>query len=382
MAKRLDAETGATTVPTRPAPAGGLGADRGRRLLWGGVSEENGITCRLAGSADGPSWNGFVRSRPEANLGHLWEWKGVIEAAYRRRGYYLVALQGEQWAGALPLIHMRGPLSGNRLVSVPFLDQAGILAATPEASRALWRGAIELATSLGAGGIELRAAAPPGASNSDRTTLVLRLPGNADLLWKSFKPKVRNQVRKAEKEGLRTVVAGSERLAEFYAVFARNMRDLGSPVHSRRFIEAVGEAFGASAKLYLTLAGDKVLGGGISLRFQQAVTVPWASSLREAFHLCPNHSLYWQVLRDAVAEGATLFDFGRSYLDSGTYRFKVQWGAEPLPLHWASFDGGGNEAPARHYRPSEHQRLTRLWSLLPLPIANWLGPIVRRQLSN
>jgi CelD/BcsL family acetyltransferase involved in cellulose biosynthesis len=154
-------------------------------------------------------------------------------------------------------------------------------------------------------------------------------------------------------------------------------------VHARRFLQAVLDEFRGAATLYLTTrSSGEVVGGAIAIARGGTVTVPWASSLRSAFPSCPNHCLYWKILADAAGAGARLFDFGRSHLDSGTYRFKTQWGAAPQPLAWEACDAGGNPQRTTAPRPSEHSILTRTWSRLPLWLANALGPVVRRQLSN
>jgi len=278
---------------------------------------------------------------------------------------------------------MTGLLGGNRLVSLPFLDQAGILATSSSAADALWTAALGKAREMRVKSLDIRSPAGEGSAGSGRAALVLQLPPSPDELWRSFSTKVRNQIRKSEKEGLRTDVAGLDRLGEFYRVFSRSMRDLGSPVHSRGFLEAVLFAFGTRASLYLTADGSgRVIGGAIALRAGSLVTVPWASSLRESFASCPNHSLYWKILCDSVASGADAFDFGRSHEGSGTFHFKVQWGAEPRPLLWASFDREGRPVPDRVLKPSEHETLTRFWRVLPVTLATFVGPLIRRQLSN
>ena len=67
---------------------------------------------------------------------------------------------------------------------------------------------------------------------------------------------------------------------------------------------------------------------------RDTLEIPWASSLRRVNGIGVNMLLYWSVLEFACSRAATVFDFGRSTLDSGTYRFKQQWGAEPQQLHW------------------------------------------------
>ena len=62
----------------------------------------------------------------------------------------------------------------------------------------------------------------------------MRLPSTVDDLWKDTDRKVRNQVRKAQKEGLVVQEGGEELVDDFYSVFSRNMRDLGTPVYPKR----------------------------------------------------------------------------------------------------------------------------------------------------
>jgi hypothetical protein len=72
-----------------------------------------------------------------------------------------------------------------------------------------------------------------------KVAMTLVLPASEEAAWKGFDNKVRNQIRKAEKSNLDAWVDGLELLDDFYAVFARNMRDLGTPVYSRRLFEEV-----------------------------------------------------------------------------------------------------------------------------------------------
>ena len=44
-----------------------------------------------------------------------------------------------------------------------------------------------------------------------------------------------SQVRRAQKEGMTARVGGVEMSDEFYAVFSRCMRDLGTPVYAKAF---------------------------------------------------------------------------------------------------------------------------------------------------
>jgi FemAB-related protein (PEP-CTERM system-associated) len=212
--------------------------------------------------------------------------------------------------------------------------------------------------------------------------MVLDLMGGSEGLWKRLPAKVRNQVRKAEKSGLSTVVGGAELLKEFYSVFVVNMRDLGSPVHDVKFFTAIAEEFGPHFRVRLVRDGTKAIGGLVSLVFKDTVVVPWASALREYFPKCPNNLLYWQEIENRCAEGYKLFDFGRSSRGSGTYEFKRQWGAEPVQLHWYAISDHAGHGHAIEGTGLAARCFQRIWQQLPVRLTAVLGPRIRKYLTN
>lgn len=336
----------------------------------------------------GAEWDEFARSRPDATLGHAAGWAHAFRAGYRLESIYLAArrTRGGEMAGILPLVAMRGLRGSLELVSLPFLDTAGVLAAEPEAANALVAHALALARERRAVGVELRGLAPVGAAPGalDRVDLILRLEGDVDAQWKSVRAKVRNQTRKAEREGLALIERGGEaQLDAFYAPFTVNMRDLGSPVHGRRFFAAVAEAFGDGLRFVVTGLDGVPVGGLVAIHYGDTVSIPWASTLRSERRRCPNNQIYWEGLRWAVERGARWLDFGRSPRDGGTHRFKAGWGGTERELDWRRLAPSG--APATGSASGGGallQRLSRLWTHLPVSVATQLGPHVRRRLSS
>jgi CelD/BcsL family acetyltransferase involved in cellulose biosynthesis len=140
--------------------------------------------------------------------------------------------------------------------------------------------------------------------------------------------------------------------------------------------------FGSQLRIRLVRDGARTVGGLVSLCFKDTVLVPWASALREYFSKCPNNLLYWHEIQDRSAQGFTLFDFGRSSLGSGTYDFKRQWGAQPMPLFWylLSADAGGGhtiDGASLKYRLFREG-----WQRLPVGLSALLGPRIRKYLTN
>ena len=362
------------------------------RCAWGAykrvtmdASERLEVSVGCAGEEDWSEWSQYVLRAPTATLGHEWKWRAIIRNAYGHDSAYLVARQAGVIRGILPMIVVNSPLLGASLASMPFLDYGGVCADDRSVECRLVQEARRLSGAPVSTTIELRQVAEIAnlpEPRRDKVTMILNLTGGAAGIWKALPAKVRNQVRKAEKSGLSTVVGGRELVEEFYRVFVVNMRDLGSPVHGLGFFTSMATEFGSQLRVRLVRDGNKTVGGLISLCFKDSVVVPWASALREYFPKCPNNLLYWHEIQDRCTQGFKLFDFGRSSVGSGTYDFKRQWGAEPMPLFWyvlAVHAGRGN---AINGNSLKYRLFREAWQRLPIGVTAVLGPRIRKYLTN
>ncbi len=211
--------------------------------------------------------------------------------------------------------------------------------------------------------------------------MVLEMGGDADELWKDFDAKLRSQIRKPEKEGLTAKIGSVDLLDDFYKVFSFNMRDLGSPVHSKMLVMCVLEEFGESAKLQVVYNGAMPIGAGLIICFRDTVFIPWASTVRQFNRLSPNMMLYWNFLKYAADNGFRKFDFGRSSPNEGTYKFKEQWGAQASPLYWQYASPNGVRAADDPLGKEKYASFVSVWKKLPLPLANMIGPHIRKHIS-
>jgi FemAB-related protein (PEP-CTERM system-associated) len=339
-------------------------------------------------SDPGAEWDAFAEAMPGATLGHAAAWARILREAYGLAPHYLAARSpGGELAGVLPLVGLRTLRGRRELHSLPFLDAAGVLARDEDTERALVAAALERARSSGASALELRQQAPlasaPPAGDLDRVDLALPLEADEERQWKGLPAKVRNQTRKAEREGLQLASGRPEQLvASFYAPFAVNMRDLGSPVHARGFFAAIARAFGERARIVVSCRGERPVGGLVALHYAGVVTVPWASTLRSERASCPNNQIYWEALRWAVGRRARELDFGRSPRDGGTWRFKRGWGAVERPLAWVRLGPDGARLAAGGPEGPWLRRLSDAWTRLPLGVTAWLGPRLRSHIAN
>jgi len=311
--------------------------------------------------------------------------------------------------GILPLVHIEHWLFGNSLVSMPFCDAGGVLSTDGRVERMLVEHGLRSADALHVPVLELRQYHPlaclddegfcgeasqhgqrevqavPGwrvaAIAGDKVRMLLGLPGDPDALMQSFKAKLRSQIRKPIKDGLTVKVGGVDLLDDFYGVFAANMRDLGSPVHSKRFIRQVLLRFAEKASIFVVYGKSVPMACSLTLGFNGTLSNPWASALRRYSEFAPNMLLYWAMLEYACRQGYRTFDFGRSTLDEGTYRFKEQWGAKPAPLYWYKFSRNGRSSSEGASASRWMIRASECWKRLPVPVTRVLGPKIRRYIS-
>lgn len=325
-------------------------------------------------------WSAFVMAHPASNFCHRFEWREVLSGVYGLECWFLGVRRGEELVAVFPAARMPGLFGvGGSAVSLPYCPYGDLLAAPGldiDQARALCLGFL---AGHGMPRVEVRRLGTAEGQAQD-VTMLLSLAEDEGALWQTVGPKVRNQVRKAQKSGLE-LRWGTDQVADFHRVYAENMGRLGTPVHSRRFFEAMAEAFGSDAEvLTVRLAGQSV-GGMILLRHRGVLTIPAASTLPSYNHLNPNMLMYWAALAWAVERGVAVFDFGRSAQDSGTYRFKKQWGARPWPLHYRTYHEGtpSGAGSTDRYRSLPARVVREVWKRLPLNCQVAFGPSVRRR---
>ena len=208
----------------------------------------------------------------------------------------------------------------------------------------------------------------------------LSLPESDEVLWERFSGKLRAQIRRPQKEGAECIDGGIELLDPFYKVFSTNMRDLGTPVFPKALFGQMCERFPKSTRIFVVNLRGRPVAAGITLAHRHTLEIPSASSLREFNRFSVNMLLYWSVLKYAIAQGHDQFDFGRSTMDAGTYRFKKQWGAVPKKLLWHYSLAEGGRIPELSPANPKYRAAITLWQHMPIWIANKVGPHIVRNL--
>ena len=327
-------------------------------------------------------WEDFgTTAFPKLNAHHQ-AWISGVADGLSHRPYLIRAKEEGRVTGLLPLMLVKGPIFGRFLVSLPYVNTGGVWAKDETVARGLIDQACQLADRLEVKYLELRHEVPVqherlNFERTDKFHMRLELPSTAEELLKSFKSKHRSQIKKSGDYDLSVEFGGQELLDDFYRVFARNMRDLGTPVFSRRLFSSLLREFNGDAEICVVRKENLPIASGLLVHSGGVSEVPSASSLREYNRTNANMLMYWHLLQRSIERGSQVFDFGRSSESSGTYRFKRQWGAEPSPAVWQYYVRSGSPEEMRPDSDGK-QRLVKVWQHLPVSLTKWVGPTIVR----
>jgi serine/alanine adding enzyme len=336
-------------------------------------------------------WDQALEQFPDPSFSMLYGWREVYERSLGLKTFYLmVPGKGNEVQGLCPLVLMRSPWIGRDtfLVSLPYMTRAGICAREAGTREIILERIRTKARELKAGFVELRELASgeaqgAGPSNREHIQMVLELPGVWSQYEKAVAPRLR-QVKKAQKAGL-TIQRGrgTNLLNDFYLVFSQRMKELVFPVYPKEYFRMILEVFPGRTELLLVYDQGVPLGGMLLFSFNRVLSAPYVATLIQGQASHPNQLLYYSAIRQGWEDGFQVFDFCRSQVGSGTFHFKSQWKAQPRGLvYYYPVCKNQNHLPTvgQAQRSWSFQLAEKIWPRLPLPVTQWLGRKLIRQL--
>lgn len=340
-----------------------------------------GPTVSLASDATGAAWDSFVATTPGGSFYHRFGWKALNERHFGHLAVYLEAREGTTPTGVLPLVLTRSRIFGRILCSMPFVNYGGPIATDEATTRQLVEAALQQAARLRADYLELRCHEPFATSMKVAThkiSMTLALEPDPEQLWSRFSSKHRTAIRRVYKDGLSVVSGGHELLPEFYAVMQRSWRDLGTPLYSPRYFEAIMREFPAETRVFVCRRGGDAIAVAFNGYFAGKVEGMWAGVTRAGHALNANYVLYWEMIKDACERGFRRYHLGRSTAGSGAELFKKKWNAEPSPLYWYYHFPDGAEKNVVNVKHPSFKHGIAAWRRLPLWATRLIGPGLAR----
>ena len=331
-------------------------------------------------------WDAFVRSCPDATFFHLAGWQKVIEESFGIKTWFYYVQQDVQIQGVLPLAEIKSRLFGHSLGAMPFCVYGGVAAIDDGARVLLDEAADQLARELGVGHLEYRGmhrAHPDDPSWHTKELYVTfrkEISADDEANMNAIPRKQRAMVRKGIKLGLKGVVENN--VDRMFEAYANSVLRLGTPVFPKKYFAKLQQVFGKECEVRsIYTSDDRLVASVLSFYWRDEVVPYYGGGMDLAREVAGNDFMYWNLMQAAAARGCRIFDYGRSKLGTGAYDFKKNWGftATPLPYEYKLY--GADKLPDNNPLNPKYQLFIKMWKKLPLPVANFLGPYIVRNLG-
>lgn len=339
------------------------------------MSVDSRLQVRVLTAADDAARDRYVAAHPEGTFFHLAGWRRAVVKIFGHTPHDLGVWRGGELAGMLPLFACKRPLRAPVWVSTAYAVYGGPLASDATGERALVDAAVAAARADGAAYLDLRTrhvlADDSGLVPQELyATFRKASPATLEEVQARMPRKARAEVRKAvERHGL-VLLEGPEHLDALVRLFAHNKKTLGSPSLPRRWFQALMDEFGEQVVVHAVQRPDgELLAASMSFVFRGELDYYYLGVTDAGNREYSASNFLAATLQErCVTQGLGVFDFGRSRVDTGPYRFKVNQGFEATPLPYRFALLKARELPSFNPSNPKTEGLRRTWTKLP----NWV----------
>ncbi|MFC1710681.1 lipid II:glycine glycyltransferase FemX [Nanoarchaeota archaeon] len=343
----------------------------------------------------------FLEKNKETKIQHSLEWLKSIESSYKNcKSYYYLAFEKNKIKAVLPFLLVQSKFFGNRLISMPFIDNGGfigkidgkiiedILEEIKKELKDLKFVQVRINSHMK--NYKTTEKALIGAKfekELDRSQFILELK-DSEKMWSKLSRSTRRMVRKAKEKGLYVKeLSPDEKLDSFYKIYFKNMKYFGTPPHSKVFFKNLWKnLYPKHLKGFNCYYQGKHIATMICYLYDNYVYYIYSVSNPEYLKLNPNEFLYWNFLKWSAENKYKWFDFGQAEINAeegshaqGIYNFKKKWNGEiyERPYFTYYFEKQPNEKQGK----SKLKKYVKIWKRLPNSSIKIVGPKICRELG-
>lgn len=312
-------------------------------------------------------WNGFLeeeKANQMITIAHNPSLGPILAKTFGYTCENLVITDDGRTIGVFPTV-----IFNDKVISVPHFSYGGLVISSNENHD------ITIQTILGNKKFEIRSFSKLSEHfYNKKVSCFLELKESNDSQLMSFKSKLRQKIRKAEKNNFTVVHGGQELLDDYYRIYAQKMLRFGSPPIGKIFFRNLLEDYTFGEALITVIYDqEKVIAAGFCLSYLDFNEVCWSvtDSNYDSYNI---HALIcWEILKTSITEKYKYFSFGRSTIDSNNHRFKKQWNPIELPIFYNYSEPIGKSLRDLTY-------LTKVWKHQPLGTSVYLGHMISKYL--
>ena len=329
---------------------------------------------------------GFLRGHAEATVFHEPWWFRVLNETYNHQCDYWIAQEARKICGIFPVVSLRVPFLGGKMVALPYQYHCGApLADSERVFDALVNHAKTIAREKRTDYIEVRnffeipALERLGFAAVD-TQLCKTIVPLRELTIRSLREGHQKELGKALASGVRIEQDSTlQGLKVFWMLYRLDGRALAGPQAGWRYFDSLYRNAGNRYRLWLARDGSDCIGGLVTLDDGAMVFArngAYSSPRAKAVRL--GRALIWQSMVDAAARGCSHYDLGISWVgDKGLIDFKEGWRGITQPVR-------SYVLPIRSRAPQPgsyfegYQLAKAVWRRLPIPVVDRLGHQITR----
>jgi hypothetical protein len=340
------------------------------------------LRMRVVDPLHEPAWDHVAALHRDAGCFHTSAWAKVLHQTYNHQPFYLQFSCRRRLAALIPLMEVRSLFTGRRGVCVPFSDTCEPLIFDAEAMGFVKDRLLRFADERRWRHLEIRGSksfqlAPGSAEKFYGHTLDLR--SGAEELAARFASPVRRAIRKAERSGVKAIVARNRAaINDFYRLHAQTRRRHGLPPQPVSFFLNIYEHLINRGLGFIVLAqhGPRPIAAAIFFRFGKNALYKYGASDKRFQALRANNLVMWQGIQFLARNGAEKLHFGRTEQENeGLRRFKLSWNTQEETIDYFRVDPSGRQclAPARSHDSGLHKKV---FGRLPLMFNRLAGSMI------
>ncbi len=331
-----------------------------------------------------PAWRDLVWRDPRATAFHTPEWMDALRRTY---GFapIVYATRRDELHGAIPFCLIASWLTGRRLVSLPFSDHCEPLVEDHSQLAAILDDVAFDARMNEWRYVQLRPRSVGGTvdgfeRDESNYLYAIDLQPQLDLLFRGIKRDNREDIRKADRRGLKCVVGRDDALVRgYFRLHAMTRSTQGVPPQPYAWFQNLARCLGEMLEVHLLLQDDVPIAGLVAISFRDQLMVKYTASDPVRDRQGMGKSLLWKTIVRAKERGATTLDWGRCEPEHhGLAQFKERFGAVRTDLIYLR----NPPAPADRHRPSWAARAAKyVVPRMPVTVLTAAGRVAYRHVG-
>jgi hypothetical protein len=343
------------------------------------------LNIQIINPIERADWDNLLLTADWTKFFHTSAWARVLSESYGYKPVYFTTIDNGKLGSLIPVMEIDSFITGKRGVSLPFTDFCHPVADTDVNFQALMVRLTEYGHRAGWKYIEFRGGSEffTDAPHCDENFVhILDIDGNEESVLKSLRANIRNEIRKAEKEGVTvSLLHTREALATYYHLHCGTRRGHGLPPQPWSFFEKIQEHVIVPRHGFVALAEHrgKPVAGAVYFLFRDCALYKFSASDRRFQHLRATKLVMWEAIRWFSRNGFRSMDFGKTEPENeGLLQFKRGWRAKETKVATYRFDLKKKAFSADGCNVKSSYPV---FKILPFPVLRLVGSMLYRHVG-